>query len=540
MRSYFSGLFLLFSGCLFLGCAQQSTPTGGPKDVKPPELVRSFPQNQTTNYQGQRIELEFDEYVNVDNINQQLLITPALEGTYTTRVRPKGVVLNLDKPLRPNTTYSFNFRQTFKDVTERNPARNVRVVFSTGPVIDSIAIRGKITDLLTDRPVFDATVGLYPVSDTLQFAKVKPYYFSRTDSAGTYTLENLRPGQYRLAAFTDGNNNLLYDAAKERIGFENSPLILAGDQSGRNLKIAFADRSPNRVVTTRPTANYYTIVYAKGLQSAKVTFESSADSLPHLLLDEKQLRFFNTTNATDTIRVAIEAIDSLGVVFRHAQKIKFRPRGRREESTREAFEVRTNPADRQEVTLPFSYRLRFNKPIQSYDLAAVRIQGDTVNTARLTEASLRWNAYRNEVTIETPVQATKNVRVVIPRAAFLSVEQDSSQAIRTLHPLRDPENYGLMRGTLTGATTNLLVELLDGEYKVLDTLRLAPTQTRYEFRFVPAGTYFVRVIADKNGNGRWDAGDPANFEQPEAVYFYPQKIPVRVGWEVGNDPIALN
>lgn len=540
MHPVFSCVFLLFLACFLGGCAQQSTPTGGPKDVTPPELVRSFPENQTTNYQGQRIEVEFNEYVNVDNINQQLLITPALEGTYTTRVRPKGVVLNLDKPLRPNTTYSFNFRQTFKDVTERNPARNVKVVFSTGPIIDSIAIRGTVTDLLTDRPVFDATVGLYPVSDTLQFAKVKPYYFSRTDSAGTYTLENLRPGQYRLAAFTDGNNNLLYDAAKERIGFETAPFILAGDQSGRNLKIAFADRSPNRVVTTRPTANYYTVVYAKGLQSAKVTFENPSDSLPHLLLNEKQLRFFNTTNATDTVRATIEATDSLGIVFRHLQKIKFRPRGRREEGTREAFEVRTTPADRNEVVLPFSYQIRFSKPVKSYDLGTIRIQGDTVNTAALTEANLRWNAYRNEVTIETPVQATKNVRVVMPKAAFLSVEDDSSQAIRTLHPLRDPENYGLMRGTLTGATTNLLVELLDQEFKVLDTLRLLATKTRYEFRFVPAGTYFVRVTADKNGNGRWDAGDPAKFEQPEAVFFYPQKIPVRVGWEVGNDPIAVN
>lgn len=540
MRFIFSRVCFFFSACVLGGCAQQSSPTGGPKDVTPPELVRSFPENQTTNYRGQRIELEFNEYVSVDNINQQLLITPALEGTYTTRVRPKGVVLNLDKPLRPNTTYSFNFRQAFKDVTERNPARNVRVVFSTGPVIDSISIRGTITDLRTDRPVFDATVGLYPVSDTLQFAKVKPYYFSRTDSAGTYTLENLRPGQYRLAAFTDANNNLLYDAAKERIGFENAPLILAGDQSGRNLKIAFADRSPNRVVTTRPTANYYTVVYAKGLQSARVTFENPADSLPHLLLDEKQLRFFNTINAADTIRATIETTDSLGIVFRHQQKIKFRPRGRREEATREAFEVRTTPTDRQEVTLPFSYRIRFGKPVNSYDLDAIRIQGDTINTARITEANLRWNAYRNEVTIETPVQATKNVRVVMPKAAFLSVEQDSSQAIRTFHPLRDPENYGLLRGTLTGATTDLLVELLDQEYKVLDTLRLPPTQTRYEFRFVPAGTYFIRVTADKNGNGRWDAGDPAKFEQPEAIFFYPQKIPVRVGWEVGNDPIAVN
>ncbi len=533
---------LLFSVAVLMsyllnGCAQQSSPTGGPKDVKPPELVSTLPKNQTTNFAGNRIAVEFDEYVSVDNINQQLLITPALEGTYTTRIQPKGVVLVLQKPLQPNTTYSFNFRQTFKDVTERNPARNVKVVFSTGPVIDSLLMQGKVTNLLTDQPVFDTTVGLYPMSDTLLFSKVKPYYFSRTDSAGNYRLENLRAGNYRLAAFTDGNNNLLYDASKERIGFEETPLLFTSSLGGRNLKMAFVDRSPNRVLTTRPTANYYTIIYNKGVKQVRVRFDTPADSLPYLMTDEKNLRFFNVKNATDTIRATIEATDSLDLVFQHQQKIKFRPRGKKEEGVREAFEVRTQPADREEVVSPLVYKIRFNKPIRSYALDNIRIEGDTINRASLTEKNVTWNAYRNEITIETPFRGTKNVRVIIPKGAFLSIEQDSNRVIQTFHPLRDPDNYGIIRGRILGTTTHFIVELLNPEYKVVQSVL---DQADYEFRFLKPGTYFVRVIVDQNGNGRWDPGDPTKFIQPERIIFLPQKIPIRVNFEAEGYDVRIN
>jgi uncharacterized protein (DUF2141 family) len=536
MKRVLSACF--FASCLlFLRCAQQSAPTGGPKDVTPPELVSTYPKNQSTDFAGERIVLEFNEYINVDNINQQLLITPALEGTYRTRIRPKGVTLTLEKPLRPNTTYSFNFRQTFKDVTERNPARNVKLVFSTGPVIDSLTIQGKITNLLTNQPVFDATVGLYPVSDTLTFAKVKPYYFTRTDSAGNYILENLRSGLYRIAAITDGNNNLLYDAQKERIGFEERPFELAASLTNRNLAIVMVDRSPNRVVTTRPTVNYYSIIYNKGIKQVWVTFDNPADSLPYLQLDEKTVRFFNTKNATDTIRATIETRDSLDLVFRHTQKIKFRPRGRKEEGTRENFDVKTQPADREEVVSPLLYKIRFNKPIRAYTLDAIRVEGDTVNRVQLTEKNVVWNAYRSEVTIETPFRGTRNVRVTIPKGTFLSVEQDSNRVIQTLHPLRNPDNFGIIRGRVLNATTPFVIELLDAEYKVVQTLR---DQANYEFTFVKPGTYFVRVVADRNGNGRWDPGDPSRFELPERIIFYPSKILVKANWEVESNDVSLN
>ena len=192
-------------------CAQFVPPTGGKKDSIPPQIVKTIPLNKTLNYKEQYVDIEFDEYITVDNLNQQLLITPSIEGNYTTKQRPKGTRINFDKPFKENITYTLNFREAFKDYAERNPAKNVKIVFSTGSKIDSLSVSGKVKNTQTGKPVLDALVGLYKWADTSKIAKIKPYYFTKTDSSGNFLIENIQAGIYRLIAITDINNNILYE-----------------------------------------------------------------------------------------------------------------------------------------------------------------------------------------------------------------------------------------------------------------------------------------------------------------------------------------
>jgi len=64
---------------LFYACAHVVSPTGGPRDETPPEVVRSTPQNYSPNFDGDEIRIFFDEFVQLQNIRQQLLISPPLE-----------------------------------------------------------------------------------------------------------------------------------------------------------------------------------------------------------------------------------------------------------------------------------------------------------------------------------------------------------------------------------------------------------------------------------------------------------------------------
>ena len=84
MRNYlkFSLLFAFFGlgiSLVFLqSCAQMASPPGGKKDTLAPVVTTSIPLNKSKNFKGKKIELNFNEYVTVKNLNQELLITPSI------------------------------------------------------------------------------------------------------------------------------------------------------------------------------------------------------------------------------------------------------------------------------------------------------------------------------------------------------------------------------------------------------------------------------------------------------------------------------
>jgi hypothetical protein len=541
LLSYFHTMIRFLAPLFFIGllsgCAQQVPPTGGPKDETPPTLVSTLPTNQTINFKGNEVDLEFDEYVSVDNINQQLLITPEIDGIYTTKIRTKGVRLIFDKPFQPNTTYSLNFRNTFKDVSERNPARNVKVVFSTGPTIDSLSVSGEVVDALTNKPVLETLVGLYRLSDTLQFARNRPYYFAKTDSAGLFQLENIAAGTYRLAALTDANNNLLYDAAKESIGFLSDTLAVRARVEGIRLPIRFIDQVPNKVVTTRSAAGTYTVVYGRGVKDLRVQFQNPADSLPYALSDERQLLFYNLRNETDTVRAAITVVDSVDQRFAHDVKIKFRPRGRREEATRLPFTLKASPADREEVERQFSYQIDFTKPVGEARFDSVEVLIDTTRRLAIPANEWNWNATRTRLSIAREIPLQREVRVTLRKGAFFSIEGDTSQVSRTNHPLKDPENYGVIAGEVRGGRGGVLVQLLSEDYKVVRTLT---NRRQFRFEYVKPGRYYLRAIEDANSNEKWDTGDARRFELAERIVFYPQPIVIKANFEVEDHVLTFD
>jgi hypothetical protein len=247
MRNYLKISFL----CIFLGlgislmflqsCAQMASPPGGKKDTLAPVVITSIPLNKSKNFKGKKIELNFNEYVTVKGLNQELLITPSI-ANYETRIRPTGLTLVLDSALKDNTTYTFNFRNAIEDVAERNKGKNIKLVFSTSNRIDSLKIEGRVKHLQTNKKADNITVGLYPYTDSLSIDKAKPYYFVRTDTSGVYALENLAAGKYYMAAFEDGNNNLIYNSAKESVDFITEPFIDLSKNETRDFKIALQNQ----------------------------------------------------------------------------------------------------------------------------------------------------------------------------------------------------------------------------------------------------------------------------------------------------------
>ena len=527
-------LILMIVAFTMSRCAQYVPPSGGKKDKIPPKLLSTTPKNQSTGFGGQGIELEFDEYIILENLNQQLLITPELDGTYTFKQKPKGLVLSFNKPLKKDVTYTLNFRNAIKDFSERNPAKNVKLVFSTGSQIDSLSVSGEVKDVETNAALLDAVVGLYKWTDTSKVSKNKPYYFTRTDSSGRFTLENIQAGDYRIFSLVDLNNNLLFEANKEKVGFIQNPIKLNKNVEDVNIGIVSIRNEKIKQQQTRPMAYYYDVEYSRGIQELNLTFKNPSDSLPYLLSNEKVLRFFNTKNIEDTLRVKAEVKDSLGQEFKHDIKVKFRPKPRKEEGSREKLSLEPQPKVGEEVSQIFELTLTFNKPIQNTQLPNITLLADTTQPQSLTTKDVKWNRYNNRLTIQKQIPAKNLIRVLIPKGLFISIEGDSSQVFKNDYSIRKEENYGIISGTVKNATNNFIVQLLDmASKKIVAEIQNKPN---YQFNFVKAGTYQIRLIDDRNNNGRWDFGDPDVFLLPERMLFFPNELRLKQNFELtGND-----
>ena len=152
---------------LLWSCANQIPITGGSKDETPPQLISSYPADQSINYNEGVIQFTFDEYVKTTNLRKELIITPITDVKYEVKTRKNRVTISFDSLLEANTTYSFGFRKGIIDITESNPPENLRLAFSTGPVIDSLFLSGQVVDALTGEPQKEVSVILFGGSDSL-------------------------------------------------------------------------------------------------------------------------------------------------------------------------------------------------------------------------------------------------------------------------------------------------------------------------------------------------------------------------------------
>ena len=122
---------------ILYACANPIPPTGGPKDLDSPILINTVPENKVLNFEGSEIVLEFDEYIKEENLLTQLMITPNLSDPYKYQINRNQIKLSFEEPFDSATTYTFNFREGIKDITEGNVPPNLKFVFSTGTFLDS-------------------------------------------------------------------------------------------------------------------------------------------------------------------------------------------------------------------------------------------------------------------------------------------------------------------------------------------------------------------------------------------------------------------
>ena len=142
----------------FTSCANIGMPSGGLKDTIPPYVLHSIPAFNQVNFTDQKVKLTFNEFIIVEGLNEKFVVSPPTSKRPIFRTKGKSLIIDLNEKLKSNTTYSLDFKDGVSDNNEKNPLRNLRLAFSTGPTVDSLRIVGFVKDAFTLEPIRGASI----------------------------------------------------------------------------------------------------------------------------------------------------------------------------------------------------------------------------------------------------------------------------------------------------------------------------------------------------------------------------------------------
>ena len=176
------------------GCANIIPPEGGLRDSLPPVLTKSTPRDSTINFEGNKVTLSFDEYIQIDNFQQNVLVSPVAKTPPTYNLKLNTLSVRLRDTLEPNTTYSINFGNSIKDVNEGNVMKNFTYVFSTGPTIDNLTFSGNVIMAETGKTDSTLIVILHKSGTDSAVMKERPRYMAKLNGKGAFAFRNLPAG----------------------------------------------------------------------------------------------------------------------------------------------------------------------------------------------------------------------------------------------------------------------------------------------------------------------------------------------------------
>lgn len=208
-------LFILAVTAILAACASMQRPEGGPRDVTPPVFVRSNPRPGQLNVSGNKITVEFDENVALDDAMNKVVVSPAQRTTPVVSSLGRKVTVELRDTMIPDVTYTIDFADAIKDLNESNILDGFALDFATGDTIDTLQISGMLFEARNLEPAQGMLVGVYSnLSDTaiktLQFDRI-----TKTNQLGQFTLRGLKEGTYRIYAVNDVNRDYHWDRSED-------------------------------------------------------------------------------------------------------------------------------------------------------------------------------------------------------------------------------------------------------------------------------------------------------------------------------------
>ena len=513
-------LFLLS----FTDCAKKGRPSGGLRDTIAPVILRSAPENFTTNFKNNEIRITFDEFIKLKDISKELIISPPLK--YPPVITPlsvsKVLKIKILDTLKDNTTYSFNFGNSILDNNEGNLFPNYKYVFSTGSYIDSLTLKGTAVDALLPKTDFPTTVALYQVDqsykDSLVFLEKPTYITTTLDETNNFELSNLKQGTYQLIALKEQTRNYTFQPKTDKIGFYKDLITIPTDS-------LFELRLFKEVPDFKPTrpklesSNRISFGYEGKTDNYQITLLTQMeDDFQYQVLKQPgrdTLNFWFKPKVTKDSLVFVTKnklqIDTTTVRFRELY----------------SDSLRLTAINDRLISLGDTLKLKANTPLITINSEKISV---VTKDSLAIDFVAQINTKENAAQIVFDKQEEQLYSITLRNGAltdYLSNTNDSIVYRQQVKPIADFASLNL---TLDNADEfPLLIELIDEKFKVVKQVYLEANAPVF-FKHITPGKYFIRLIVDQNKNKIWDPGNFLDKLAPERVVYYPSIIELRANW----------
>lgn len=281
------------------GCGQAIPPTGGPRDTLPPMLVEANPQDSSRNFKGSRITLEFNEYVQVDNPLEKIIVSPLPAINPQIQAKLRTVTIRLRDSLEANTTYSINFGDALRDINENNPLKNFIYIFSTGDSLDNYGLGGRVIVAETGKADSTLIVILHRNLEDSAVAKERPRYFTRLNGEGFFNFHHLAKGSYNVYALKESDGGKKYDQKSELIGFLNDNVIIS-DINPPVMLYAFAELPEDK---KQPTGTRTGTTKPESAQDKRFRYSVNLEQNQQDILGDMEISFERPIKIYDTTKL---------------------------------------------------------------------------------------------------------------------------------------------------------------------------------------------------------------------------------------------
>lgn len=563
-----------FYAFIMLKCANPVSPTGGPKDETAPIVLSTEPENYSSNFDEREMIIRFNEFIQLKDLQTQLLISPPMETKPEIKIKKKSIVIKLDKDeiLSKKTTYTIFIGNAVGDLTENNPYLNLEYVFSTGEFVDSLSLRGKIINTFTGLPSENISVMLYAdENDTIALdsmpLRIRPNYVAKTDEEGNFGIFNLRNIPYKIFALNDQNSNYLFDLPYEEIAFLDSmiypyytgvrqPILIDSTAIDSIPKIEY-EYTPIELFTFAAIDSTQDIDDSNLLDNYKIQilldFPCESYSLNPLNFDPNidwKIEEPNSRNDSILIWVKPNAPDTVtfefladGIILDTLEMAIKKPEKRKAEKSKGLFKKKETETDTLINTLIISeinlknstaelnqkIRFDFDFPIIESNFSSFIWTEDSIQK---TPNIIFTDSSKRHLMIDVDLVEKVKYELLIPDSTFFNIHGNTNDSLFYSFKTKAKDEYGNLVLTIDQDPFEgpWIIQLMNNKDVVLKET-IITEKGLIRFDYMKPGIYKLRAIHDQNNNGYWDTGNYAHKRQAEKVIYLNSEIELRANWD---------